>query len=92
MRFAPLALLLAGCLTATLLRAPGAARSNHAPANEDASLGEVKYLNAGGAAPIAERKEDAYRQMHVACDGDYTVTSARAVGEYEHLTFRCSAE
>jgi len=95
---------LSGCKTAEMVRRPGGPVSAYAPIDED-TTGEVKYLNAAGGGPafVADRREDAYRQMFEACAGayrivaesdgaDFDAASAVLVGQaaqFRHIRFKC---
>jgi hypothetical protein len=69
--------LLAGFMTACtadMVLAPGApSHSQYAPINEAKRPGIIKYLNQGAQAVRDARREDAYKQMHSACDGTYRI-------------------
>jgi len=45
--------------------------SQYGPTNEKTRPGIVKYLNNGADFVIKQRREDAYKQMHAACNGKY---------------------
>lgn len=64
---------LAGC-TASMVVNPGKTnRSEYAPVNESSRRGVVKYLNQGAQSVIAQRRENAYKQMCQACGGKYRI-------------------
>lgn len=64
----------AGC-SATVVAPPGAsmADSVYAPTNQKSRPGVVKYLNQGATPVVNKRRESAYRQMHEACGGSYSI-------------------
>jgi hypothetical protein len=63
---------LAGCVSADMVSPPNSA-SPYAPLNEGARSGVIKYLNAGADIVREQRREDAYKQMHQACNGRYRI-------------------
>lgn len=63
-------LFFAGC-AAQMVTAPTA--SKYAPKGY-VPKGMIKYLNQGADSIIADRREDAFKQMHEACKGDYEIT------------------
>lgn len=63
---------LAGCMSADMVSSPNSG-SAYAPANESSRSGVVKYLNAGADYVRKQRREDAYKQMHDACNGSYNI-------------------
>jgi hypothetical protein len=65
---------LVSCSTAQMQVMP--TRSQYAP-DGDPRTGEVRYLNAGAASIITERRDDAYKQMYMACDGKYRIVGDR---------------
>ncbi len=69
--------LLAGCSATMETRLSKS--SPNAPVNE-INGGVVSYLNQGYSGAIASRRNDAYKKMHDACNGDYKI-----VQEGEHL-------
>ena len=70
-------LMIAGC-SASMVSGPGSGGtgSPYAPVNEMRRPGLIKYLNQGAGSVVAERREDAYRQMHAACK-DHTVSTQK---------------
>lgn len=69
-----LSLTLAGC-AATMVNSPGGKRSKFGPMNDSERIGSVKYLNQGASFVIDSRREDAYKQMYLACHGKYVIVS-----------------
>ncbi len=67
-------LMIAGC-SASMVSGPGSGGtgSPYAPVNEIGRPGLIKYLNQGAGSVVAKRREDAYRQMHAACQGPYLI-------------------
>lgn len=63
---------LAGCMSADMVSSPNSG-SAYAPVNESSRSGIVKYLNAGADYVRKQRREDAYKQMHDACNGSYKI-------------------
>lgn len=65
---------LAGCTTAQMVSPVGAASSAaYAPVNESVRSGLIKFLNDGADFVVQQRREDAYKQMHAACNGKYKI-------------------
>lgn len=65
---------MAGCTTAQMIAPVGAQSSTpYAPVNEAARSGLIKYLNGGAETVVKQRREDAYKQMHTACNGKYRI-------------------
>ena len=72
--FALLAILFITACGAQMVQAPGAVSSSqYAPVNEASRSGVMKYLNEGASSVIERRREDAYQQMHSACNGKYRI-------------------
>jgi hypothetical protein len=64
-----------GC-SATMLVAPGKRSvSKYGPVNQKSysNRGVVSYLNQGANFVIQNRREDAYKKMHKACNGRYRI-------------------
>lgn len=60
--------------TAQMVSPPGGLNNSpFAPINEASRPGVIKYLNAGAQSVRESRREDAYRQMHQACNGKYQI-------------------
>jgi hypothetical protein len=61
--------------SATMVKSPGnrASALAYAPMNEPSLSGLVKYLNEGADTIVAQRRDDAYRQMFTACNGAYKI-------------------
>lgn len=69
-----LALVVAGCTTATIVSPVGSqSPTSYSPVNEASRSGLIKYLNGGADFVIKQRREDAYKQMHTACNGKYRI-------------------
>jgi len=68
-------ILLSGCTTANLVRAPGDnAPKEYAPINSgDSTYGVVNYLNEGASFVTNARRKDAYKKMYEACNGKYKI-------------------
>lgn len=72
--------LISGC-SASMVRLPGnSSDSQYAPINESSQGGVsqggvVKYLNNGADFVIKSRREDAYKQMYMACHGRYRIVA-----------------
>ena len=49
--------------------------SQYGPVNPEEQYGLISYLNAGATSVKAARKEDAYKQMHTACNGKYRIVN-----------------
>ena len=64
--------LVVGC-GASMVVAPGASGSRHAPVNEGSLGGVIKYRNQGFASVVKARREDAYQQMYATCGGSYRI-------------------
>ena len=59
---------------AQMVSSPGAQSSSpYAPVNEKSRGGVIKYLNGGADSVIEKRRNDAYKQMHTACNGKYRI-------------------
>lgn len=71
---------LTGCVSADMVSSPGAS-SAFAPINASTRPGLVKYLNDGAAFVREKRREDAYRQMHDACAGQYKIDAEDSSAE-----------
>lgn len=71
---AALTLSLVGC-AAQMVSAPGSGASPYAPVNEASRGGMIRFLNAGAESVRKQRREDAYRQMSLACNGKYRLDS-----------------
>src|SRR5215469_10296825 len=70
-----LAIALAGC-RATMVATHGISQSEYAPLNEKESVGgTIKYLNQGAQSVRRRRRENAYKQMHDFCNGDYNIVA-----------------
>jgi hypothetical protein len=95
-----------GCTTADMMRRPDEPGLAYAPENELGS-GEIKYLNAGADFVKQERRADAYRQMHEACNGPYRIDAESDSADvsvasamfapgaqmvYRHIRFSCSTK
>lgn len=52
-------------------------KSQYAPKGYQ-SMGQVKYSNNGADWIISKRKEDAFKKMHEACDGEYEILNEGA--------------
>jgi hypothetical protein len=67
--------LLSGCMTGSsmVVRPGGQSNSQYAPLNEKSRFGTVKYLNDGYRFVKEARRENAYKQMHDSCGGDYRI-------------------
>lgn len=68
---------LAGCVSADMVSPPNSG-SAYAPVNEGARSGVIKYLNDGADFVRKQRREDAYKQMHQACNGHYRIDAEGA--------------
>ncbi|WP_139348064.1 hypothetical protein [Pseudomonas sp. C9] len=64
--------ILSGCMSAEMVSSPNSG-SAYAPVNESSRSGIVKYLNDGATVVRKQRREDAYKQMHDACGGQYRI-------------------
>jgi hypothetical protein len=69
------AILLSGCSADMVVRPGGGSASQYAPVNESSRPGIVKYLNEGAQSVKEARRQDAYKQMHNACGGDYKIVA-----------------
>lgn len=59
---------------AQMVSSPGTTSSSpFAPVNEASRGGVIKYLNDGAEFVKKQRREDAYKQMHAACNGKYRI-------------------
>jgi hypothetical protein len=63
---------LSACTSAEMVSSPNSG-SAYAPVNESSRSGIVKYLNDGADIVRKQRREDAYKQMHDACGGQYRI-------------------
>jgi len=63
---------LTGCTSAEMVSSPNSG-SAYAPVNEGSRGGVVKYLNDGADFVRKQRRDDAYKQMHDACNGAYRI-------------------
>ncbi|MEK6742487.1 MAG: hypothetical protein AABZ15_02705 [Nitrospirota bacterium] len=71
-----IAILVVSACGAQMVQAPGSGTSSqYAPINEASRSGVMKYLNEGADSVIARRRENAYQQMHSACNGKYRIDS-----------------
>ena len=66
------AIALSGCVSADMVSSPNSGAA-YAPVNEGARYGIIKYLNDGADFVRNKRREDAYKQMHQACNGRYRI-------------------
>lgn len=66
------AVVLGGCVSADMVTPPNSG-SAYAPVNEGGRSGVIKYLNDGASFVRSQRREDAYKQMHQACNGRYKI-------------------
>lgn len=71
---------LGGCASADMVSSPNSG-SAYAPSNEGSRAGVVKYLNDGAGFVRKQRREDAYKQMFIACNGRYKIDAERASPE-----------
>lgn len=71
---------LVGCTSAQMVSSPNSG-SAYAPVNEGSRGGLVKYLNDGADFVRKQRREDAYKQMHDACNGQYKIDAEGANAE-----------
>jgi ABC-type transport system involved in cytochrome bd biosynthesis fused ATPase/permease subunit len=60
-------------------------KSAYAPANYE-EKGAVEYLNAGADWVIEKRREDAFKQMYSACNGQYEITREGNKSEFMTIT------
>lgn len=66
-----IAVSLCGCATSSIVTKRGSSKSQFAPVNEKAIRGgTAKYLAQGWDSGIAKRREDAYKKMSSACNGE----------------------
>jgi len=70
----------AGCMSAQMVSSPKSG-SAYAPVNERARGGVVKYLNDGADFVRNQRRDDAYKQMHDACNGPYKIDAEGSSAE-----------
>lgn len=68
---------ISGC-TANMVQHPYAAKtvSKYAPTNEQqdtSGVGITSYMNEGHSSVREARREDAYKKMYEACDGEYVI-------------------
>lgn len=61
------------CATSTMIQNPKEV-PRYAPKGYK-QTGSIKYLNQGADSVILDRREDAFKQMHDSCGGDYRVIS-----------------
>lgn len=59
--------------------------SKYAPANYQ-EKGSIQYLNAGADLLIEKRREDAFKQMYEACNGEYEIVREGAKSEFMAIT------
>lgn len=72
---------LVGC-TSVQMVSPPSSGSAYAPVNEGGSrAGLIKYLNEGADTVRKQRREDAYKQMHDACNGPYKIDAEGSSGK-----------
>ncbi|WP_434676243.1 hypothetical protein [Pseudomonas sp. D3-10] len=69
-----------GCMSADMVSSPSTS-SGYAPINEGSRSGVVKYLNDGAPYVRKQRRQDAYKQMHEACKGNYRIDAEGANAE-----------
>ncbi|MGE3608026.1 MAG: hypothetical protein AB7I27_00460 [Bacteriovoracaceae bacterium] len=67
------AIMLTSCATSTMIQNPRDV-PKYAPKGYK-QTGSVKYLNQGADSVIADRRNDAFKQMYESCNGDYRVIS-----------------
>lgn len=67
------AMLLTGC-SANMIRVPGET-SQYAPLNDNPNRGIISYKANGPKWAVKARLEDAYKQMHEACNGKYIIVN-----------------
>lgn len=70
-----LSLILCGCAADMVVRPGVKSASQYAPINEAGRPGIVRYLNEGARSVKESRRQNAYKQMHDACSGDYRILS-----------------
>lgn len=98
-----LLLILGSCANATMTKNPNGKHDKYAPKNYQ-GVGQVKYLNQGADSIIDGRREDAFKQMYMACNGEYEIVketgtnnsvtftgnTAYASDNYIYLDFKCT--